>query len=488
MNVSQLHDNHLLVHLGLARCQLTTVNNFSFPNLNSLDLTDNLVTEVSGHHFVLMPQLTVLFLAGNPLTSVFADPVGVELKKINTLDLSRVKTHSVDHSVFVVLSSLHTLNLSHSDVDLLPWNSSRMPDTPLQNLDLRGLTARPFKGDVLRSFLHLQVLLTDDFRLCCRSVLPSGFDLNQCHTTPDDVSSCNNLLGSVTYRTTVAVLATLALLGNVLSLILRVCLSSSWRLSAHGVLLTQLSVADLCTGLYLAIMGLADHLLAGDYVWRDNTWRRGAVCHLAGVLAVCCRHATTFSITVLCLDRCLHCSPTFIPRLNLTKVKVICAGVWLSALFLSVVPLTSQWRTFGKQALCVPLPHKRNGTVESYYVFGVQVLLHFIMFVLSSFYEAINSLLSRKKIPSIMDKAHFPKDSQFVVLGSLACGFLFTTACLVPTDSYSDRQKATHTALVFFSSVASCSLNPCLHLYGVRVERNKRIKEERLMRIVKRTS
>ena len=485
MNVHQLVDNHILIHLSLASCGVRAVTNFTFQNLHSLDLSDNLLTEVSGHHFDTMPQLTVLFLAGNPLTSVF--PTGSSTT-INRLDLSRVKMHSVDSSLFLAFPSLHFLNLSHCGVELLQWNSSQMSVVSLRELDLQGSAIETFSPNVLRGFLHLQLLFTDNFKLCCPAVLPLGFDLNYCHTTPDDVSSCDNILGSVTYRAPVAVLATMALLGNVVSLTVRVFAGSTWRLSSSGIVLTHLCVADLGSGLYLATLGLADHLLAGHYVWQDDTWRRGAVCHLAGVLALSCRHAATSFITILSLDRCLHRCQALKPRFTLLKVKVVCAGIWTFSLLLVTVPLSSQWRLFGQQALCVPIPHDRIDSLESRYMFGVMVLAPFVMYVLCCVWELVGGVCSRVAKSSVTAKDYHSMDFQFVVLGSLASGFLYTTACLVPPNSHTGNQKATtHTAVVYFGSTVSCAMNPCLHLYGIMQKRSERIKKERLLKIVNRS-
>ena len=488
MDMHQLGGHHMLVHLGLARCGVRTVSNFTFPNLHSLDLSDNLLKEVHGDHFALMPRLTVVFLAGNPLTSVFEVSAGynTQFRRIHMLDLSRVDLYTFDPSLFTVFPELHTLNLSHSGVDLLHWNSSQMSVASLQELDLRGNVIAEFSRDVLRGCVQLQLLLTDNFKLCCPSVLPPAFDLNHCHARQDDVSSCDDLLGSVTYRGTVGVLAVLALLGNVASLTMRVCVRSTWRLSSGDVVLTHLSVADLGMGLYLATLGLADHLLAGNYVWQDNTWRRGTVCQLAGVLALSCRHAATFFITLLSLDRCLHGCRSLVFHLMPSKVKIICVVVWASGLVLTVVPLMSEWRFFGQQALCVPLPHKRDSSLESHYAFGTMALLHLVMFVVSSVCEVVHGACSRVTKCSVMYKDTCVNVSQFLMFGSLVSGFVYTIVCLVPTYSHTDRQKATHTALVYFGSVVSCAMNPYLHLYGVRVQRAKRIKEERLMRIAKR--
>ena len=483
MNVHQLGILHMLIHLSLARCGIRAVGNFYFPHMRSLDLSDNLLKEVRGDHFIKMQHITFLFLAGNPLTSVFKLSVGsiTELHHLLMLDLSRVELHTVDPSMFTVFPQLHTLNLSHSGMELLHWNSSQMSVSSLQELDLRGSVIAEFSRDVLRGCVQLQLLLTDNFKLCCPSVLPPAFDLNHCHARQDDVSSCDDLLGSVAYRGAIAALAILSMLGNMASLTVRVCVRNTWQLSSGGVVLTHLSVADLGMGLYLATLGLADRLLAGHYVWQDVAWRRGAVCQLAGVLAMFCRHAATFFITILSLDRCLHsCGALLMP----TKVKVTCAVVWAASLVLTAVPLMSEWRFFGQQALCVPLPHKRDSSLESDYAFGVMVLLQAAMFVASSVCEVLNCACSRVRKSSILNTCD--NVSQFLTFGSLTSLLLFTIACLVPTEAYTDGQRATHTALVYFGCVVSCAINPYLHLYGVRVEHAKRTKEKRLMRIVSR--
>ena len=487
MNFHQLGDNSMLIHLSLARCKLRTIINATYPNLHSLDLSDDLLTEVSGHHFRHMPQLTVLFLAGNPLTSVFPPGSSTKLKQVNRLDLSRINTYSVDHNLFLKFPSLQHLNLSHSWVELSQWNSSQLSGTALRKLDLRGSEIAEFPRDVLRGFPHLQRIHTDNFKLCCPSVLPPGFDLNHCHVTPDDVSSCDDLLGSVTYRTMLAILATLALFGNITSLTVRVCVRRTWRQSSSGLVLTHLSVADLGTGLHLATLGLADRLLAGHYLWQDTVWRRGAVCHLAGVLAVSCRHAATFFICILSLDRCLHCHPTLAPCLTVFKVKVICMVIWTSSMLVALVPLVSEWRFYGQQALCVPLPHKRNGSLGSQYAYGVIVLTPFVMFVLCGVCEMVRGVCRRVTISSIMTTDHGPNNFQFVVAGSLTSGLLYTITCLVPAVPHTNRLQAIHTALVYFGSTVSSAINPYLHLYSVRAARSKRIKAERLLRIVNRS-
>ena len=489
MSVHQLSGNQMLVHLSLSTCSVRAVSNFSFHNLHSLDLSDNLLTQVSSHQFRHMPHLTALFLAGNPFISVFMLLPGSSfgLQNIRSLDVSRVKLGVIVYNLVSVFPNLHILNLSHSGIDLLQWSNSDVSVPSLRELDLRGCVIAEFPGNLLRRFSHLQLLFTDNFKLCCPAVLRPGFDLNQCHVNPDHVSSCDNLLGSVTYRATIAVLATLSLLGNVVSLTWRVCIRSTWQLSSGGVVLTHLSVADLGMGLYLATLGLADRLLAGQYVWQDNTWRRGAVCHLAGALALSCRHAAIFFISILSVDRCLYRIPTLIPRLTPAKVKVICVVAWAVSLNLAVVPIMSRWFFFGQQALCVPLPHTMDGSLESAYTHGTVVYVCLVMLTLGCVCEGVSSVSVRLISSKNFNKDTHSNESKFILMGSLTSGFLFTITCLLATDFHTDRQAATHTALVYFEFVISCAMNPYLHLYSVWVERNKRIKEERLLKIVNRS-
>ena len=486
MNTHQLGYNGMLIHLSLARCKVRTLSNFTFNNLRSLDLSDNLLTEVSGRHLTFMPQLTVLFLAGNPLISVINIPTGTHTQqhKLSILDLSNMKTLYVDTSLLMMFPNLQTLNLSYSGVELLQWNSSLKPVSAIQEVDLRGCVTAEFSRDVLRGFLHLQLIHTDDFKLCCSSVLPPGFDLNHCRTTPSEIVSCDNLLGSVAYRAMAWVLATLALLGNVVSLTVRVCVRATWRHSSGDVVLTNLSVADLGTGLYLVTLALADRLLAGDYVWQDSSWRKGAVCHIAGALSLSCRHAATFFITILSSDRCLHHCWGLTRHLNPAKARIICAMVWAFSLLLSAVPLVLQWRLFGQHALCVPLPHKLDDALPFY----VLVFVHLVPISLCSVCEVLSRVGGTVVKTRIINPASSLKETKFVLLGSLAFGLLYTIVCLVPANTPTDDEKAMRTALVYFASVVSCATNPYLHLCGVRIERRKKIKKERLLMIASRAN
>ena len=490
MSILQLRNNHMLIHLSLAKCNVETLRHFTFYNLHSLDLSSNLLTEVCDHHFNFMPQLAILFLADNPLTAVFTVTTSNNsaLHTLTILDLSYVKKISVDTNFLGKFPKLHTLNLSHSGVEQLQWNSTIKDLPAIREIDLRGCATAGFFRDVLRGFVHLKLLHTDNFILCCSSVLPPGFDLNHCYTTPDEVATCDDLLGSVVHRTMVGTLATLAMLGNVVSLTVRMYVRATWRLSSADVVLTNLSVADLGMGLYLVTIALADRLMAGDYVWQDDSWREGAVCQWAGVLSVFCRQAATFFLTILCLGRCLHHFRGSSSYVDHAKAGIMCGLIWTFSLLLTAVPLTLNGRLLGQHRLCVPLPHKMTDSLESHYAYGLVVIVHVVLLILCCECEVVCAVAGTVEKTRFTNTTSCLKESRFVVMGSLASGFLYTVVCLVVSDNHTDEQEAMHTTLVYFGFAVSCATNPYLYLYGVRAERNLQIKERRLQTIVNRTA
>ena len=60
------------------------------------------------------------------------------------------------------------------------------------------------------------------------------------------------------------------------------------------VFVSSLCVSDLCMGLYLLIIGVADQVLRGSYLWKENTWKRHVVCKVSP------------SIMIIMITRSIH--------------------------------------------------------------------------------------------------------------------------------------------------------------------------------------
>jgi hypothetical protein len=67
---------------------------------------------------------------------------------------------------------------------------------------------------LLRVLDQLQLLVADDFKMCCPTLLSADFT-GQCLAPADDISSCEALLRSDVYRSALAAFAVLAIVGKV---------------------------------------------------------------------------------------------------------------------------------------------------------------------------------------------------------------------------------------------------------------------------------
>jgi hypothetical protein len=182
--------------------------------------------------------------------------------------------------------------------------------------------------------------------------------MHQCHAPVDELSSCEDLLGTSVYTATVFVFCLLAVVGNCTSFVFRSFLSRSKNKLGFGVLVTHLSLADLLMGVYLAIIGTSDRLYHGTYLWHDHTWRHSFACSVAGFLSLLSSEVSALITCLITLDRFLVLRFPF-SRLHfdVTSAHVAAGAVWVVGLILAFVPLmTSHWQFYSQSAICIPLP------------------------------------------------------------------------------------------------------------------------------------
>ena len=202
MSGRELSNNTMLVHLSLASCGLRRVDELNFPNLHVLDLNDNQLREVHLSEFRRLPRLERLSVSGNPLVTLFSaqdDLTGMMMLALRVLDLSRVDLKVLNVSFLSAMPELHTVNLSEARVHVLQEGGFRSL-RQLRVLDLRGCPMTHFPRDVFQGLDDLQAVYADNYKLCCDATLPSRFNAQNCHAPSNELSSCEALLRSVTYR------------------------------------------------------------------------------------------------------------------------------------------------------------------------------------------------------------------------------------------------------------------------------------------------
>ena len=382
MSLRDFSDNHLLIHLSLARCRMTQIQDLHLPNLLSLDLSDNHLHVIDVRHFRLLGNLRVLFLARNPLTSqVFTHlPTDTPLPPLQDLDLSGIAVVKMDMNVFNHFLQLKSLNLSFCGLDNVT-GSGFSSQSQISSVDIRGNPLTSFSPGFLSKAASLQRVWADSYKVCCPQVLPEGFSLVHCHSPGDAVSSCHMLLKQEVYRVSAFIQASLALLGNVVNFVIHVYVKKGFARQSHGVFFLHLCLSHAVMGVYQAIIAAADLGYHGDYLWQDVTWRGSVVCHLAGLLYLLSTQTSMVLTYCLTLDPLLH---LFFPgsrrHFTVTSAHVVSALTWICCLsvFGSLL-VTSQ---LGQTALCVPpLPTGKREAGHGV-VFGVTVVVSWVLVVL----------------------------------------------------------------------------------------------------------
>lgn len=494
--------NQLLVFLSLANCGLSRAGGFSFPNLRSLDISDNLISSVRAGQLAGMPSLRVLRLAGNPLTvDLFADfpsATATVFASLYSLDLSRVKLEFFNGSALQYFTHLQRLNLSSSGVDVLTDGFRSLGE--LRVLDLRGCPVTSYPRDIFWGLTSLREVYSDNYKLCCPATLPGGFNANNCKAPSDVVSSCDSLLGSITARVFLSLYASLSSLGNVGSFVIRVLLLKTSHRSSQDVLVTHLAASDFLTGTDLVLIGVADRVYRGSYLWEDEAWRRSAACKVSGVLSLMSSLVSSFLVFLLILECFLALrwkSPraVFSPR----STSRICLVAWSLGVVLSavpVLPVTSHWRVFSETGLCMPMPISVSDDYHHHhhpgrdYVFGVLIILNFVLVSFSgAIHVAVYLALVNYNVtaddpvgisPSLTSARRvFP-----VTVTNFLFRFLVTVAGMLASQGdLVTKQIRVATMMILLPSNAA--LNPFLYLLGVVRENQRRREKERLLKHLK---
>ena len=496
-----LDRNRMLIHLSLAGCRVSHLGNFTLPNLHSLDLSHNRIRVVTTSNLKGMKQLRVLFLAGNPLTSLFAEDSSVSFPTtqttLQTLDLSHVKMQAVDFRILSSLPSLQTLNLSNCGVEELLWSGSANRTTSdLRVLDLRGCPVTAFPRDFFKRLSRLRKVQADDFKLCCPAVLPDGFKLHRCSAPLDEISTCDSLIGSDTFRIVVDLLAVTALLGNFVSFVVRVLIKRTSCLSSRAVFVTHLSVANFGMGVYLGIVGVAGRVYRGVYVWQDASWRHSEMCKAAGFLYTFTSQASTFLLSLLVLDRVLALLlPLPLPsrqrvRFSAGSAHAAASAVWGGSFLLAAVPLfPPQWEFYTLKGTCSPLPFTSRGFAGGQdYALAVFTALNSTVILLIAVGLVLITARTRRWTIIVSDRDEVESSADtgvyYLLLAvQLLCRFF---SDLVVTLVFLDYAFADDiivgSALVVLP--LGSALSPVLHVLSSWLERRRRAVEERLLKLL----
>ena len=493
IQLSDLAFNTLLIYLNLARCRLTHIANITLLNVRTLDLSFNHLESVIADDLHNFPKLTSLSLAGNPFTSVLSSDkhsTSWTFPALLSLNLSFVEMKELDPSVLRIFPSLQSLDLSHCHVHHVRGSFQSL--TSLRSLDVRMCPLTSFPKSMFRGLGSLRRVLADNYKVCCPATLPVGFVVSQCLAPRDEISSCDALLRSDLYRVSLAVFATLATVGNTLSLVLRVFVLKSKQQSGYPVFITHLCVSDFLMGVYLFIIGGADRVYMNTYLWEDTDWRDSVTCKMAGFLSLLSSEVSASIICLVTVDRFLVVRFPF-RRLCFKRrsAQLCCLVLWTMGTVLAAVPLlpaTSSWHFYSQTGICIPLPVTRQDFPGHEYAFAVMIIFNFVLFVMIAVGQLfIYASVRGQSMAEQDDSDKRNKDLALaqrlftVVVSDFLCWFPIGLLGLLASRDVPISGEISVGMAIFVLPLNS-ALNPFLYSFNTMHARRDRAREQKLLR------
>ncbi|KAH8306848.1 hypothetical protein KR018_007147, partial [Drosophila ironensis] len=261
----------------------------SLSNLHTLSLAYNQIEDIQAHAFPF-PRLRYLFLAGNRLSHI-KDETFCSLGSLQGLHLNENRIEGFDLEAFACLHNLSSLLL----------NGNRF-----QTLDPR----------VLQNLSSLHYIYFSWFHLCS-----AASQVRVCHPHGDGISSKLHLLDNQILRGSVWVMASVAVVGNLLVLLGRYFYKSRSNVE-HSLYLRHLAASDFLMGIYLTLIACADISFRGEYLKYEEAWRHSHVCAFAGFLSTFSCQSSTLLLTLVTWDRLMSVTRPLKPR-DTERIRIV---------------------------------------------------------------------------------------------------------------------------------------------------------------------
>ena len=491
MTLERLSTNTMLVYVSMADCDISSISNVSMPNVNILDLSDNKLTYVPVSILHTFQSLRIIFLSGNLLSTPLPTDISfLTLERVHILDLSMNKISLMQEQFLLYFPSLQILNLSQCGTHHVSGQGFQVTTT-LRVLDTRGCPMSEIQRGIFQGLDQLDTVYADSYKLCCVAALLEGFNQNNCHAPEDEISSCQDLLRSNSYRVLLAIFNTLALLGNGVSFVFR--LSSMKKAGSQGfsVFVLHLCVSDFLMGIYLTVIGIADRLYQNSYVWKDTAWRHSPACQMAGFLSLVSCEVSAFIICLITLDRFLVVRfPLSFLHFKGWNAQLASCLSWLVGVIMAAVPLlpaVAHWHFYSQTGICIPLPVTRKLLPGHQFSFGVMIILNFILFLviavgqLAIYFSVRSNTLKASYASQCSQETSIAQRLFIIAMSDFLCWFPIGLIGLLAFKQIPISGEI-NVALAIIVMPMNSALNPFLYTVNIMLERRRRVKEQTIVK------
>ena len=394
--------NHVeyLIHLNLSACEIRNLSIYPLVymrNLIVLDLSFNYLEIIESNAFIEQGRLTTLVLHDN-LNILSIEPSAfVGLASMDSLTLTNLQIDRLQMSSFASLS-LDRLELSHTVIQRIESNAFDQLST--DELYMNATEIISFSSDMFKGFVHVNLLVTDDFKFCC--IRPYFLAEDKCFPHKDEFSSCSDLLRNAVLRSLIWIIGVFALTGNSLSLFYRMLFDRERLKLGYGMFVSNLAISDFLMGVYLIIIASADMFYRGEYNLYDKSWRHSTLCQFAGILASLSSEGSVMFIGLITIDRILVIKfPLGDFRITEIPAKILTSIAWVVSITISIIPVvfTSYFKDqfYSKSGVCLALPLTRQRPPGWMYSVCLFIGFNFITIILCIFgqwmiyYEIVSS-------------------------------------------------------------------------------------------------
>ena len=213
LEIEDFRSNKLLIVLKLSSCNISRITDLpKLQNLQTLDLSFNNLIEFDVTKLIPLNNIQKIILSNNPISTLSVERY-IQNISLRFLDLSSTHLEIIDMAQLASLPMLQILNVSHGKLQSLnPKGNFSM--LSLQVLDLQGSFLQSLQQGVLKTISVATKVFSSNYRICCPMNLPENFNLQQCSSPKEIISSCTRLLKSNISRFTFWLFFILTVIGK----------------------------------------------------------------------------------------------------------------------------------------------------------------------------------------------------------------------------------------------------------------------------------
>ncbi|XP_025101639.1 G-protein coupled receptor GRL101-like [Pomacea canaliculata] len=485
LSTKDLSPTIYLAWLSLAACNLQVLYNISLPTLQTLDLSDNLISWLDMSYFMRFENLRVLRLAGNPLQFLFTSYTEPQHSPLTYLDLSRTLLKVFTGEMLSSFSAIQVLNLSISCLTELRYDSFYYIQD-VTHLDLSKTQIRRVHNDTFKHLKSLKVLQASSYKLCCHELLPDLAHEVMCFSPDDIFSSCQNLLRSKTVFAFFWALCVVSLTGNVYCIVHSEIKKKEKHRSVFNVLMINLHVSDFLTGTYMLVIGVADVVYRDRYLWYEEAWTGGWLCQMSGLVFWVCVDVSIITLTAIIAERLIVVRSPLDFSLHGKSLVTICCIIWLLALVFAVLPIlcTWQWQFYGQNSVCLPLPVFEKDYKGWDYVF-VLMLFRLVLTLVAGVCHAFSvCTLHPSEISAVMAL----KSEEMALARRVTVLIVTKILSSLVTSVFgvmSETAAVIAGVLILFVHTINASLNPWLYIVNVFLKERRDSAKGRIVKVLR---